>query len=41
MEDENSLQYRTNEMERNLEEHHIGFHNTVEIYISEDIELAQ
>ena len=38
MEDENSLQDRTNETERNLEENHIGFHNTEEIYISEDIE---
>ena len=38
MEDENSLQDRTNETERNLEENHIGFHNTEDFYISEDIE---
>ena len=38
MEDENSLQDRTIETERNLEGNHIGFHNTEEMHVSEDIE---
>ena len=38
MEDENSLQDRTIEMGRNLEGYHMGFHNTEEMHVSEDIE---
>ena len=41
MEDENSLQDRTIETERNLEGNHIGFHNTEEMHVSKDTRMKR